>query len=336
MTVLVALATKDALVLGCDSLGTIPKVLVDPLDLISEFFDPENEWNLKVGNDGKTILQDFHDIYKKARSVPFDHMTHVTKIFSLAPLEIGVMQTGIVSIGDRTIKSLINEFKSNEPAFNNKKKPTNYTVKSIGKKLLNFINKFFKEAYPNDKKPHLEFMIGGYDKQKQVPSIYRIYFHENRLDEVFIESFGIAFAGQMQEIQRIVFGIDGTNSLILTERAKILFDKYRELSQKYLEKKGITEELPRWDVYKNELSLLKDLELNRFDAEWGDFSEQNAIECVNFFVEIMIKSQQFSRGLPTVGGAVHIGLITKKNGFQFISKEEYEHEGFTTPAGGQK
>ena len=42
MTVLVSLATKDALVLGCDSLGTTPKVLVDPLELISEFFDHVN------------------------------------------------------------------------------------------------------------------------------------------------------------------------------------------------------------------------------------------------------------------------------------------------------
>jgi len=331
MTVLVSLATKDSLVLGCDSLGTIPKVLVDPFELVSKFFDPENEWRLKTGTNGETILQNFDDIYNKAISVPFDHMTHVTKMFSLAPLEMGVMQTGIASLGNRTIKSLINEFKSKEAAFNNKKKPTNYTVKSIGKKLQNFVNEFYNKAYPNGRKPYLEFMIGGYDKRKQVPSIYRIFFHDNKLEKVFIESFGIAFAGQMQEIQRIVFGIDDTNKIRLLKRVSVLFDRYRELIQGYLDEKGIQEELPRWDDYVDDLFLLKDWALIQFDAEWGDFSEQNAIECVNFFVEIMIKSQQFSKGLPTVGGAVHIGLITKETGFQFISREEYEHEGFTTP-----
>jgi len=71
--------------------------------------------------------------------------------------------------------------------------------------------------------------------------------------------------------------------------------------------------------------------LDGFDANWGDFSEQNAIECVNFFVEIMIKSQQFSSRLPTVGGEVHISLITKNDGFRFISREEYEHEGYVVP-----
>lgn len=37
MTSLVALKTKDSLVLGCDSLGTTTRYLIDPLDLI-EFF----------------------------------------------------------------------------------------------------------------------------------------------------------------------------------------------------------------------------------------------------------------------------------------------------------
>jgi len=220
-------------------------------------------------------------------------------------------------------------------ARSHKKKPTNYTVKSIGKKLQNFVNMFYK-IYPAERKPHLEFMIGGYDKQKQVPSIHRIYFRENQLDEVFAGSFGIAFAGQMQEIQRIVFRIDDTNKFKLIKRVGVLFDRYLELMQGYLAEKGIQEKLPGWEVYKDDLSLLKDWKLNQFNAEWGDFSEQNAIECVNFFVEIMIKSQQFSKGLPTVGGAVHIGLITKETGFQFISREEYEHKGFTTPTGGQK
>jgi len=45
----------------------------------------------------------------------------------------------------------------------------------------------------------------------------------------------------------------------------------------------------------------------------------------------MIKSQQFSSGMPTVGGEVHIALITKAEGFQFVSREEYSHAGHFTP-----
>ena len=50
----------------------------------------------------------------------------------------------------------------------------------------------------------------------------------------------------------------------------------------------------------------------------------------------MIKSQQFSSMLPVVGGDVHISLITKEDGFRFISREEYEHEGYRTPREGSE
>lgn len=42
MTTLVALNTRDALVMGCDSLGTVTKRLVNPFDLMN-YFDPDND-----------------------------------------------------------------------------------------------------------------------------------------------------------------------------------------------------------------------------------------------------------------------------------------------------
>jgi len=62
-----------------------------------------------------------------------------------------------------------------------------------------------------------------------------------------------------------------------------------------------------------------------FEARFGDFSEQNAIECVDFFIDIMTKSQLFSARLPVVGGDVHIALITKTRGFEYVSREELRH-----------
>ena len=62
-------------------------------------------------------------------------------------------------------------------------------------------------------------------KQKRVPYIHRIFVHENKIDPIFEGEapFGIAFGGQMEEIQRIVFGADSTNRIELMERVGILF-----------------------------------------------------------------------------------------------------------------
>jgi hypothetical protein len=340
MTTLVALATKDALVMGCDSLGSVPRWMLDPFTLLGEFFDPQTGFKLKIGKDGNPILKKFDDIYSKAVSIPYDHMTHVSKLFSLAPLEMGVMITGISSIGDRTIKSLISEFKRDKLTFptltvpKSRKKVPDYTVDDIAHQLLDFILSFYDSEYDDSTyKPELELMIGGYDKTKQVPAIYRIYVNDKKIEKIFQEDsqFGIAFGGQMEEIQRIVFGTDGKNKHMLRIRVNNLLDKYRDWLQNYLKEKGISEELPRGDTYYDELSLFKNWNLTGFDANWGDFSNQNAIECVSWFVGIMIKSHEFSSRLPTVGGKTHLGLITKDKGFAFISKEEYVHEGHETP-----
>ena len=53
MTTLVSLVTKDSAVLGCDSLGTVTRALVDPKEL-EDFFDPSTG-NLKDGSRRSTV-----------------------------------------------------------------------------------------------------------------------------------------------------------------------------------------------------------------------------------------------------------------------------------------
>ncbi|MGA2466714.1 MAG: hypothetical protein ABSH06_20480 [Thermodesulfobacteriota bacterium] len=310
-------------------MGTVTKDLVDPFDLVHDFFSPENNWNLKTDEEGKPILKNFGDIRNKAQEIAYNQMMNVGKMFSLKPLPMGIMTTGVASIGNRTIRSLINEFKmkSTLAGFGD------YTVKDIAEKVLEFINGYYQPEFLEWKsKPYSELMIGGYGKQGPFPTIFRILVHKNKVEATFAEGalFGIAFGGQMQEIQRIVFGIDSSNRVKLLIQVGELFDKYRKILQEFLKERQVSVELPSFQDYKDDLYLFRDWDLDGFDADWGDFSEQNAIECVNFFVEIMIKSQQFSSRLPTVGGNVHIGLITQEEGFKFISREEYIHEGYST------
>lgn len=130
----------------------------------------------------------------------------------------------------------------------------------------------------------------------------------------------------MQEIQRIVFGSDIQNKFKMEDRNYHLLLKYHELLSEHLKNSNIKVELPKPKKYSDTLRLFNDdYDLDGFDARWGDFSEQNAIQCVDFFINIMIKSQEFSSRLPTVGGDVHISLITKEKGFRYISGEELRH-----------
>ncbi len=331
MTTLVSLVTKDSAVLGCDSLGTVTRALVDPRELRG-FFDDSGK--LKMDQKGQPSLKTIVDIQDKAREYPYNHITHLEKLFSLEPLKIGVMTAGIAGLGDRTIKSLISEFKDKNFLFKSKGEPSNYTLNGVAERLLKFVRPFYLEEYPEKEdtyRPKLEFILAGYSKRQQLPSTIRITFPEGEIDP-FGDGFGIMFGGQTKEIRRIIFGTDAENEHRIIFRHAVKLFEYHKLLTEYLRENNITIDLPTPNEYIDQIHIFNDgWRLEGFSADWGNFSEQNAIECVHWLVEIMCKAQQFSSALPTVGGEINLAIVTKSDGFRFVSKREYQVGDYSIP-----
>lgn len=329
MTTLIALNTRDALIMGCDSLGTVTRRLIDPFDL-TEYFEDDGDFHIKLDEQGQPLLSDFSKISGRAQHVPYNHMTHVDKLFPLEPLQMAVMSAGEAAIGDRTIKNLVGEFKTTD-GFLASTQGTSYTLRSVGRKLLRFMWDYYYREYPDERRrPELEFMLGGYDKRKPTPCVTRIHVHENQIEDTDYE-FGVFFGGQMKEVQRIVFGTDLENKIALVKRVYELLERYHSLLSQQLTDAGIQVQLKPPQEFGDGLFLFNEWRLNEMDASWGTFSEQNAIECVDFLVNIMIKSQQFCSQMPTVGGAVQIGVIKKSSGFTFVSRREWRHGDYAVP-----
>ena len=55
------------------------------------------------------------------------------------------MFAGITAIGNRTIKGLLSEFRSADKAF--EEGATNYTVRSIGERLLDYLAKHYDKEF---------------------------------------------------------------------------------------------------------------------------------------------------------------------------------------------
>ena len=326
MTTLVALASKDALVMGTDSLATVTRQLVDPRDLLM-YFDRDNDFKIKVDDHGKPLLDSLPTLMDQAQSVPYNQLNNVSKLFDLSPLPMGVMFSGITSIGDRTIGKMISAFKERELASVPGTEQSNYTVRSVCDRLREFLRQYYASIYPQAyMQPELELIIGGYGKLGHLPSLYRIDVQEDTIDEVFSSEspFGVAFGGQKDWIQRIVFGTDVENQVRLAERTHALLLDYHRLISDAVANAGIAFEVPGPDSWGDELGLFTDWDLQGLDADFAEFSEQNAIDCVDFFIEIMIRAQAVSSRLPTVGGDIHIAVV-RKEGFQFVSREEWRH-----------
>ena len=328
VTTLVALASKDALVMGADSLGTVTKRLVDPFDLW-ECFDEEDGLKLKVDAQGKPLLDSFSVLIEQAQAVPYNQLSNVSKLFDLSPLPMGTMFTGITSIGNRTIGKLISDFRGKDPVFDTDAEPSNYTVRSVGNRLLQSLRQLYASTYPQPhQRPELELIIGGYDNLSYVPSLCRIDVRENSIDEIFSSAspFGVAFGGQRDWIQRIVFGTDETNQVGLARRAHELLVDYHGRIAEAVAKAGVEFEVPHPDSWGDDLKLFNNWGLQGLDADIAEFSEQNGIDCVDFFIEIMIRAQAVSSQLPTVGGDINVAVV-RKDGFRFVSRQEWRHRG---------
>ena len=325
MTTLVTLASKDVLVMETDSLSTATKWLVDPSDVLN-YFDDKNDFKLKVDDQGRPLLDNFSVLTGQAQAIPYNQLSNVSKLFDLSPLPIGVMFTGITSIGNRTIGKLVSEFIEEDKAY--QEEPSNYMVKMIGERLLQTLRQRYASTYPGlpAQQPTLELIIGGYDNLSYLPSVFRIDVRNNTIVEIFSSDFpfGVAFGGQMDCIQRIVFGTDTDNQIRLAERTRDLLREYHQRISAAVANAGVEFEVPHPDTWGDELNLFNCWSLNGLDANIAEFSEQNAIDCVDFFIEIMIRAQAVSSKLPTVGGDIKIAVI-RKSGFHFVSRQEWRH-----------
>ncbi len=328
MTTLVALASKDALVMGTDSLATVTRPLVDPLDL-SDYFDADNGFRLKLDDEGRPLLDSLVPVMELAQAVPYNQLGNVLKLFDLTPLPMGVMFSGVTSIGNRTIGKMVSAFKEQELEANSSTEQTNYTVRSIGDRLRAFLRQSYASTYPQEHvQPELELIIGGYDNLRHLPSLYRIDVQGDTIEEIFSDDspFGVAFGGQNDWIQRIVFGTDHNNQVRLAQRSEYLLAEYHRLIGEALDSAGIEFEVPRPEIWGDELRLFSGWGLDGLEMNIADFSEQNGIDCVDFFIEIMIGVQAVSSRLPTVGGDINIAVI-RKDGFRFVSRQEWRHRG---------
>lgn len=336
MTTLVALNTMDALVMGCDTLGTVTQTFVDPFRLV-EYFDPDEGFTLRLGPDGKPLLDNFSKVFRRSQQIPYNHMTHVDKLFSRKPLPMGIMFAGLVYMGERTIKSPIDEFKASLPEAKGRAKAElgDYTLENVGQQLLDLFWLHHSKEFPDERvRPELELMLGGYDKGRPTPGVVTLDVQKNELKDV-ARNFGLHFGAQTQEIERLAYGIDLSNWLRLKQRVHLLLNRYHELLTKELPKGRTRVQLKLAEDFGDELDIFNNWGLDGLYANWGAFSEQNAIDCVDFLVNIMIRSQQFSDQMPTVGGDVQIGIINRDRGFSFISKREWRYGSHSVPVEGE-
>jgi hypothetical protein len=335
MTTIVALAARDFIAVGADSLATMSAALVDPLQVSSTFFDQSG--NLIVDAAGKPILSHASQIWGLASLRPVNQLPSITKVFSLDPHRAAVLFAGIARVGDVSTKNLVEQFKDSLPF----KKGRSSSAEQLAEMLRDFVKNIYETEIANPElRPAMEILLAGYSANHRQPEIYRLLFgwdwskkqfQAEVNPEVARGSYNVVFGGQYDVIQRVVNGIDVHSWLNLKTRCREVLEKYREKVQTDLANHGHPLTVISPDPNDPELDLFSKGfgGVTGIFADVSDLSEQAGIDFVRFLITTMIKAQEFSSSMPTVGGEIHLAVVTKSSGFQWVTKPYLERAGDT-------
>ncbi len=337
MTINVGLVTSDAVVLGCDSIASTTNYYLDPFRL---------EWakgpdkKIKKTPDGKYSL-DFG--LGDLESIVTNAWGGVTKLFEIhpAPSPVVAVTAGLAKLKNRPIASWAGEFYADQA----KRTQKLVKVDVIAKNFLGFIRQKYQEHYKDSELPPTlqtgpEFLVGGFGRDDEFPCLYRLDVQKNAVIKELAGGggtaghTGVAWNGQSDAVERFIRGYDGEvktliNSTIsekLTTHNKDVAQYITSTVNQILDKLG--QKMPAdINIDIPQLAEIKlDWEKFSVDLDYANLPIQEAINFVAFLVLLQDGKSRFARGVPTVGGRTHIGVITKLKGFQLLNEPELTHQ----------
>jgi hypothetical protein len=200
-------------------------------------------------------------------------------------------------------------------------------MQMLAERLRDFIVGIYQTEIPQeDKRPSLEILLSGYSKLFRKPEIFRLIFQwdwgqkqftTDARQQVAMGDYNVVFGGQYDVIQRVVHGIDFPSWLNLQNRCEEVLKNYKAKIEDDLLVHGHNVVVIPPDPNDADLQLNTSAISGLF-ANVADLSEKAGIEFVEFLILTMVKAQEFSASIPTVGGDIHLGLLTKNSGFSWI------------------
>jgi hypothetical protein len=338
MTTLISLAARDFIAVGCDSLATVSTLLVSPGDIHEAFFDSKGQ--PKTDQDGKPILKEARQIWEIASDLPINQLPSVTKLYDLKPMCACVLFAGTSLIGEITVRNLVETFKADGRFLALTKTGT---VEQLASASKDFVSEVYAREIPDESlRPMIEMIVSGYSEDCRQPEVWRISCYYDYSASKFVcdakpeisrGQYNVIFGGQYDVIQRIVKGVDFPSYQSLRLRTQEVLRECMNDVEAELRSAGYTGNMPSLDFSAEKFDLFSKnwAGVTRLFSGIGNLSEQAGIDFVVFLISVMMKAQEFSTSIPTVGGSIHVALLTKNDGFRWISKEGFTFEGQHIP-----
>lgn len=335
MTINVAVITSEAVVLGCDSVSSSLQYFIDPFNFLDRtpegdiVADAQGQWTARF--DPQHVM----NVVTHARS-------GVTKMFRLCGDHNPVAATtaGLAALGGKSISNLVSDYCRQSFASQH------VTVRSVIDEFAAFMRERYDEHYAQDGTPEsyrhdVEFLIGGHGSSEAFPSVFRVNLQSEDGQPIIrsvygaaegLSRTGIAWAGQADAVERLIFGFDrGIRQIVENTVSDHLARMHQQMSQRVM---GIVEDTlqalqsPLPPGVDTQLPQLEPVALPwtaaQIEIDVANMPLQDAIELASFLVNLQSGKSIFARGVPTVGGRTHIGLL-QRSGFTMLNEPALVH-----------
>lgn len=335
MTINIALATFDGLILGCDSLSSILETAIFPFRT-SVDLAYDKDGNLLIDKNGNVSVPLTTGHYTDVATTVFGGVSKMFCLYQDDETCVAAVTAGLAILGGVTIAEQAKRFKRKTASDRTELN----SVEDVARAFAEFITSIWNDEFhpddnndrPRETIPNIQFILAGFGKNDYYGKIYRIDISSGGLNEQFPDGnhMGMCWGGMADYVERLVRGFDASLKHKVGRQLAGAMKKQREttindISQALIAAKvvvpddldvQVTEEQPPtlpWDS-------------TWADIDFGNLSTQYAVELVEMLVNTQSGMQRFARGIPTVGGRTHIGVLKRGEGLQLLNEPKLQHK----------
>ena len=243
---------------------------------------------IQVGEDGHATVTFPPDALKR---VVTNSWSGVTKMFAIGTEDVPVVAVaaGRARLKERTVTSLALEFQRMDPSGG--------TVQLIAEGFREFMRGYYDQHYedtpvPESMRDGPEFLVGGFGSSARFPALYRVRIQENTVTPELIRgATGLSWGGQANAVERVIRGCDRT---LRSELEALVVDF--------------------------------NFEKHKTRFNYANLPLQEAVNMVSYMVLLQAGVSRFGDGIATVGGRIHIGVITRNDGVAFLNEPTLRHK----------
>lgn len=331
MTINIAIATYDAIVLGCDSLSSIVEQAILPF---------RNGNAFARDADGNELVDAMgHKVVSTAFMQPF--VTNVfggaQKMFLLFEDEdtsVAAVTAGMATLNGVTIAGIAQRFRR---ACTNERR-CYQTVQDVADAFLAHVRQEWErqvdfENCPEEQKPYIpdvQFILGGYGLKDATSKVFKLFVKTQTVEEQFTweTRSGTCFGGQSDFVERLLVGVDGR---IIDNIGREVAIQVEQRNRRLVE--SVTEQLQAAGVTVPEGFSFdapeEALNLPWFDCvaniDFANLPTQYAVDLVELLVNLQSGMQRFANGVATVGGRTHVGVLKRGERFAMLNEPTLVH-----------